>query len=72
MRWLVTTSKKVDEKVLDRALASAGAEREEQPPVPLGDDERAWEVNGPPDLDQRLAGVAQIKEIYPSSEMTLY
>ena len=72
MHWLVTTSKKVDEKILDRALAPAGAEREEQPPVPLGNDERAWEVKGPPDLDRRLAGVAQIKEVYPSSEITPY
>ena len=72
MRWLVTTSKEVDEKLLDHALAPADAEREEQLPVPLGNDERAWEVKGPPDLDRRLAGVAQIKEVYPSSEMTLY
>jgi hypothetical protein len=72
MRWLVTTSKEVDEKLLDGALGPARAEREQQAPVPLGDDECAWEVKGPPDLDQRLIGVAQIKEVYPSSEMTLY
>jgi len=72
MHWLVTTSKEGDEKALDLALAPAGGEREEQPPVPLGNDERSWEVKGPPDLDRRLTGVSEIKEVYPSSEMTLY
>ena len=73
MKWLVTTERRLDEATLDRALGSVGARLvDRQAPVPLGPEERVWEVEGPPNLDHRLAGVAEIREVSPSSDLTLY
>jgi hypothetical protein len=73
MKWLVTTERKLDEAKLDQALGRAGAHLvEQQASVPLGQNEQVWEVEGPPNLDRKLAGVEPIKEVYPSSDMTLY
>ena len=73
MKWLITTERKLDEGKLDEALVTVGARRlEEQPSVPLGHNEQAWEVEGPPNLDQKLAGIKSIKEVFPSSPITLY
>jgi hypothetical protein len=72
MKWLVTTEQKVDQAALDKVLTAAGARLvDDQKSVPLGE-EKVWEAEGPPNLDSKLAGAEQIKEIFPSSEMTLY
>ena len=73
MRWLVTTTKAVAVRRLDKALAAADARRiDERPPILLGVDEQSWEVEGPPDLDRKLAGVRPVRDVYPSSTVTLY
>ena len=73
MKWLITTEHKLDEEKLDETLVAVGARRvEEQSSVPLGQSEQAWEVEGPLNLDKKLAGVKSIKEVFPSSPVTLY
>jgi len=50
-----------------------GAHRvEKQSSVPLGQNEQVWEVEGPPNLDRKLIGVEAVKEVFPSSPVTLY
>ena len=36
------------------------------------EDEQVWEVEGPPDLDRKLTDVDAIKEVFPSSHISLY
>jgi len=73
MKWLVTTKRSCDATKLDRALADVGAHLDTKTGVvPLVPDEQVWEVEGPPDLDRKLTDVDAIKEVFPSSNMSLY
>ncbi|GJE04114.1 hypothetical protein [Methylobacterium isbiliense] len=73
MKWLVTAERRLDAQNLGKALEQAGAHVvDEQTATPLGEGERVWEVEGPPNLDAKLTGVKAITGVFPSSTMTLY
>ncbi|WP_407530499.1 hypothetical protein [Methylobacterium oryzisoli] len=73
MKWLVTAERRLDARNLGKALEPAGAHVvDEQTATPLGEGERVWEVEGPPNLDAKLVGVKSITGVFPSSTMTLY
>jgi hypothetical protein len=73
MKWLVTTKRSCNAAQLDKALTVAGAHRDaEAGGVPLVPDEQVWEVEGPPDLDRKLTDVDAVKEVFPSSNVSLY
>lgn len=72
MKWMVTTERSLSEALLDLSLQSAGAHLVHGGSTPLGTDEEVWEVEGPVNLDKKLSEMDQIKEIYPSSELTYY
>ncbi|MBP2228524.1 hypothetical protein [Azospirillum agricola] len=72
MKWLITTDTRVDATLLEKKLERLGAHRDDTPPVPLGDREVVWSVDGPANLDRTLPETKGILEIYPSSSMTLY
>ena len=73
MKWLVTTTSSCDAAQLDKALTFAGAHRNAgSDAMPLVPDEQVWEVEGPPDLDRKLTDVDAIKEVFPSSYISLY
>jgi hypothetical protein len=71
MKWLVMTKRSCDAVRLDRTLTGAGAHRDaEAGAVPMLPDEQVWEVEGPPDLDRRLAAVDTVKKVFPSSSVS--
>ncbi len=73
MRWLITTKINNDHQKLMAKLSKFNCYPiDEQPPIPLGDDEQVIEVEGSPNLSQILDTNDEIIEINPSSEMTLY
>jgi hypothetical protein len=72
MEWLVTFKKHVAADDIHRVLAGSGAEAEDAPPIPLGDDEQVVSARGPADLPRRLEADARVVSVHPNSEMTLY
>jgi hypothetical protein len=72
MKRLVMTKRSCDAVQLDRTPTGAGAHRDaEAGAVPMVPDEQVWEVEGPPDLDRRLADVDTVKKVFPSSTVSL-
>jgi hypothetical protein len=73
VRWLITLPKNANLEKITQRLASLGTRLvEEEPPIPLGEDEQVVSVVGPADLGERLAGDEAVLAIYPDSEYELY
>jgi len=72
MRWIVTYDSSIGSERINELLRSAGATKDAGSEAVPVDRELALEVEGPPDLPQRLRRNKEIKKVYPSSEMTLY
>jgi hypothetical protein len=72
MDWLVTFRKHVAKDDIQRVLAGYGAEAEDAPPIPLGDDEQVVSARGPADLPRRLEADERVVSVHPNSGLTLY
>lgn len=73
MKWLVTARQDIDQERVRSLITSAGGACDDcEPPVPLGDDELAFNVKGPSDLPKKLQGNDAICGVYPSSDPEPY
>jgi hypothetical protein len=73
MKWLLTVNERMSRSRLREVLASHGATVDEDVPmIPMDDGDVVVEVDGPPDLPLRIKGAPEVKDVHPSSEMTLY
>ncbi len=71
-KWLVMVEPKTDLAAVYEKLAKAGGVvNKSQKPIPYEGGDLTIEVEGPPDLLERLKDEKGIT-IYPSSDMTLY
>lgn len=73
MKWLLTVSRDVDDSTASGRLAKHGATVEFDA-IPLDDDDKVLEVDGPDDLPDRLAAddEAWVKRVSNNSEQDLY
>ena len=73
MRWLLTVQKGYDQTELRSRLAAWGCEiSSAEDPVPLSELEEVIEVDGPPNLPDRVQDDRQILKVSPSSELQLF
>lgn len=73
MNWLITTKSDLNAEELARRLANyEDCEVEDEPPIPLGDNEQVFKVSGPRDLARKMRRDGAILAVHPSSEMELY
>jgi hypothetical protein len=72
MEWLITLQRDVDVDEIDAMLSQWGSERNDSPPIPLGDSEQAIEVSGPRDLPQKAQADPRVVKVSPNSTLTLY
>jgi hypothetical protein len=64
MKWLLTTSSATDEKTVARWLREWGCPKQElAPPIPLGEDERVFKVDGPMDLLEKARRCPAVRRI---------
>jgi hypothetical protein len=73
VKWLLTVSRAVDDSTASDRLAKHGATVEFDP-IPLDDDDKVLEVDGPADLPNRLAADDEdwVKRVSNNSEQELY
>lgn len=73
MKWLLTVSKDMSKARLREVLEPSGVTISDSVAmIPMDDGDVVVEVEGPADLPQRVKGTPGVKEVHPSSEMTLY
>jgi hypothetical protein len=73
MRWLVMVAPGADLQAVMAMLAARGATLDrDQTPIPFDNGEHVIEVDGPPDFPRRIANVAGVCQVNPSSELTLF
>lgn len=71
VKWLVVAKNSLTQKLLEEELSKADANmNSESIVVPLDNNETAFEVTGPRDLETRLEALSEIVGVFPSSEMT--
>jgi hypothetical protein len=72
MKWLITTKSSVKPEQLARKLSSLGYELEDEPPIPLGENEQVLKASGPRDLARKVKQDDMILAVHPDSGMELY
>lgn len=73
LRWLVVVGNKTSKPRLEQRLRDAAARVADGAEwIELGPDELTIEVEGPADLPAALRAAPEVKDVYPSSEMSLY
>lgn len=68
MRWYVTTKATVNLDQLGQAVAPLGGAVISTRPIPMGDDEVVYEVDGPENLGGRCSNAACITAAHPAGE----
>ncbi len=73
MKWLLTVREGTNRSRLREVLAPSGATvAEDAPMIPMDDGDVVIEVEGPADLPLKIKDAPEVKDVHPSSEMTLY
>ena len=73
MKWLVTVSTAEDQELCKAAIIeNEGLIDPDYTPIPLGENEMVFRVEGSPEMADRLANDQRILNVYPDSEMTAY
>ena len=73
MKWLLTTGKDVDEARVAGWLRNWGCPSQAIPPaIPLGEDEKVFEVDGPSDLRDRAQECPGLRHVHRMSDPVPY